>query len=217
MGPAICLQTRTGSTRLRLQRRVAENRGIKKKLSFQIIRLQRRELRKWKSSNLQMHLRQPNQWKLLQGMQHGIGRQVADQPPPNDFLQTCLQTFSAGIRAIHFHHLNLRKRIGAHGIEARNQADESKQSLGWMWFGRWVAALYSWKRVVRRSLHHEQYSEKWWNPMRLAHNVVPNVPRNDTIQSHNKFSAHRKHPPHAQNFCICDSSTHWSTVGTLSA
>ena len=42
---------------LRLQRRVAENRGIKKELPFQIARLQRRELRKWKSSNLQMHLR----------------------------------------------------------------------------------------------------------------------------------------------------------------
>ena len=47
------------------------------------------------------------------------------------------------------------------GIKARNQADESKQSLGWMWFGRWVTALCSWERVVHHSLHHEQYSEKW--------------------------------------------------------
>ena len=49
-----------------------------------------RKLPKWKSSNLHihvtcMHLRPPNQWKLLQKPQHGVGRQVADQPPPNDF------------------------------------------------------------------------------------------------------------------------------------
>ena len=58
---------------LRLQRRVAENRRIKKELSFQIARLQRRKLRKWKSSNLQMHLRQPNQWKLLQRLHVPVG------------------------------------------------------------------------------------------------------------------------------------------------
>ena len=39
-------------------------------------------------------------------------------------LQTCLPPFSAGIRAIHVHHLNLRKRIGAY----RNW---STQSSGW--------------------------------------------------------------------------------------
>ena len=79
---------------LRLQRREAENRGIKKELSFQIVRLQRREVRKWKSSNSKVHLRQPNQWKLLQRLQHGIGRQVADQPPPNDFADMLANLFS---------------------------------------------------------------------------------------------------------------------------
>ena len=36
----------------------------------------------------------------------------------------------------------------------------------------------------------------------FGENVVPNVTKNETIQSHNRFSAHRKHPPHVQNFCI---------------
>ena len=79
---------------LRLQRRMAQDRGIKKKLSFEIVKLRRRELRKWKSSNPQMHLREPNQWKILQRLQHGIGRQIADQPPPNDFADMLENIFS---------------------------------------------------------------------------------------------------------------------------
>ena len=79
---------------LRLQRRMAQDRGIKKKLTFEIVKLQRRDLRKWKSSNLQMPLRQPNQWKILQRLQHGIGRQIADQPPPNDFADMLENIFS---------------------------------------------------------------------------------------------------------------------------
>ena len=79
---------------LRLQRRMAQDRGIKKELSFEIVKLQRRELRKWKSSNLQMHLSQPNQWKILQRLQHGIGRQIADQPPPDDFADMLENIFS---------------------------------------------------------------------------------------------------------------------------
>ena len=79
---------------LRLQRRMAQDRGIKKELSFEIVKLHRRELRKWKSSNLQMHLCQPNQWKILQRLQHGIGRQIADQPPPDDFADMLENIFS---------------------------------------------------------------------------------------------------------------------------
>ena len=36
--------------------------------------------------------------------------------------------------------------------------------------------------------------------MCLAQNVVPNVTKNETIQSHDRFSAHRKRPPHVQFF-----------------
>ena len=94
-----------------LQSRVAKNRGIKKELSFQ----RTPEMEIIKSSHTCMHLRPPNQWKLLQKPQHGVGRQVADQPPPNDF-QDMFENlfFSAGIRAIHLHYLNLGKRIGAY-------------------------------------------------------------------------------------------------------
>jgi len=37
------------------------------------------------------------------------------------------------------------------GVEERNQADESKQSFGWMWFGRWVILLCSRERLVHHS------------------------------------------------------------------
>ena len=97
-GECIRIQTRfllsDDLKHLRLQRLMAQDRGIKRKLSFEIVKLQRREFRKWKSSNLQMHLSQPNQWKILQRLQHGIGRQIADQPPPNDFADMLENIFS---------------------------------------------------------------------------------------------------------------------------
>ena len=70
---------------LRAQRRHAAERSIKKRLSFEIARMHRRELRAWKSSRLQQLLSMPNQWKMLQKMSHTVVRQCAQHPPANDF------------------------------------------------------------------------------------------------------------------------------------
>ena len=92
-----------------------------------------RKLPKWKSSNLHihvtcMHLRPPNQWKLLQKPQHGVGRHVADQPPPNDFQDMLENLF---FQRASEQSISTTSTYGSGseltGIEARNQADEGKQ------------------------------------------------------------------------------------------
>jgi len=78
-----------------------------------------------------MHLRPPNQWKLLQKPQHGVGRQVADQPPPNDFQDMLENLF---FQRASEQSISTTSTYGSGseltGIEARNQADEGKQSIG---------------------------------------------------------------------------------------
>ena len=79
---------------LRLQTAYGTGPTYQKKLSREIVKLQRREVRKWKSSNPQRDLSQPNKRKVLQRLQHGIWRQIADQPPPNDFADMLENIFS---------------------------------------------------------------------------------------------------------------------------
>jgi len=98
---------------LRLQRREAENRGIKIELSFQIGKLQRRELGNGNHQIFRCIYVSPTNGSYYKGYNMALAVKLPISLRQTN-LQTCLPTFSAGIRAIHFHHLNLRKRIGTY-------------------------------------------------------------------------------------------------------
>ena len=96
-----------GLKQLRLERRVAKDPRINKQSPFEIDKVHRRQLRKWKSSNLQMNL------KAAQPVED-ITRDTTCYCASNGrSTSKHAQFFSAAIPAIHLHHLNLQKQIEA--------------------------------------------------------------------------------------------------------
>ena len=65
---------------LRLRRRQTNDPQNQKQLSFQIRKLHRKELRDWKSNQLERLLKQSSKWKILRTMDNGTGRWLPQQP-----------------------------------------------------------------------------------------------------------------------------------------
>ena len=80
---------------LRANRRTTQDGGIRRALTFQIHRLHRVEVRKWKSMNLAQHLHNPSQWNSLRGMHLCTGSRTMLQPPVNEFANM-LESLFAG-------------------------------------------------------------------------------------------------------------------------
>ena len=80
---------------LRANRRTTQDAGIRRILTFQIHRLHRMEVRKWKSRNLAQHLHNPSQWNSLRGMPLRTRSRTMSQPPVHDFANM-LETLFAG-------------------------------------------------------------------------------------------------------------------------
>ena len=69
----------------RANRTTTQDAGIRRVLTFQIHRLHRVEVRKWKSRNLAQHLHIPSQWNLLRGMPLRTGSRTMSQAPVDEF------------------------------------------------------------------------------------------------------------------------------------
>ena len=91
---------------LRLQPPVAEGRGIKKQLSFESVKLHRRELRKWKLSNLQTS----DGFEVAESMEE-ITEVTTWYWVPNCRSGSTNRICRQGSRAIHLHHPKLQKPI----------------------------------------------------------------------------------------------------------
>ena len=65
---------------LRANRRTTQDSGIRRAFTFQIHRLHRVEVRKWKSMNLAQHLHNPSQWNSLRGMHLCAGSRMLESP-----------------------------------------------------------------------------------------------------------------------------------------
>ena len=81
---------------LRANRRTTQDAGIRRVLTFQIHRLHRVEVRKWKSRNLAQHLHNPSKWNSLRGMPFRTGSRTVSQPPPVDEFANMLEVLFAG-------------------------------------------------------------------------------------------------------------------------
>ena len=83
-------------THLRQQRRLAISRDVRKTLSFEIVKLQRREVRAWKSSKLQTLLQHGGTWKRirqLQKLQNVAMQRTTELPPPDAFADMLEEIF----------------------------------------------------------------------------------------------------------------------------
>ena len=99
-----------GLKQLRLERRVAKDPRINKQSPFEIDKLHRRQLRKWKSSSLPMNLKaaQP-----VEDITTDTTCYCASNGRSTSTKRLCkhAQFFSAAIPAINLHHLDLQKQI----------------------------------------------------------------------------------------------------------
>ena len=81
-------------TDLRFRRRQTNDPQEQKQLSFQIRKLHRKELRDWKSNQMERLLEQSSKWKILRTMDYGIGRWLPEQPQPFEFADMLEQLFA---------------------------------------------------------------------------------------------------------------------------
>ena len=81
-------------THLRQQRRVAISRDVRKTLSFETAKFQRREVRAWKSSKLQTLLQHGGTWKRVRQLQNVAMQRTTGQPPPDAFADMLEEIFN---------------------------------------------------------------------------------------------------------------------------
>ena len=86
--PSMCL------TQLRLQRRTCQEAFERKRLSFQIRRQQRLEVRQWKSQTLERILRTPMGWRHLHAVNAVFGRKTQQHPQPEQFANFLKHSFA---------------------------------------------------------------------------------------------------------------------------
>ena len=82
---------------LRLRRRQTNDPQYQKNLSFQIRKIHRKELRVWKSNQLERLLGQSSKWKILRTMEYGTGRWLPEQPQPFEFANMLEQLFAGNL------------------------------------------------------------------------------------------------------------------------
>ena len=80
-------------THLRQQRRLAISRDVRRTLSFEIVKLQRREVRAWKSSKVQTLLQHGGTWKRLRQLQNVAMQRTTQLPPPDAFADMLEEIF----------------------------------------------------------------------------------------------------------------------------
>ena len=81
-------------TYLRQQRRLAVSRDVRKNLSFEIAKQQRREVRAWKPSKLQTLLQHAGNWKRMRQLQNVANQRTMEEPRPDDFADMLEEIFS---------------------------------------------------------------------------------------------------------------------------
>ena len=82
---------------LRLRRRQTNDPQYQKDLSFQIRKLHGKELRDWKSNQLERLLGQSSKWKILRTVEYGTGRWLPEQPQPFEFANMLEQLFAGDL------------------------------------------------------------------------------------------------------------------------
>ena len=80
-------------THLRQQRRLAISQDVRKTLSFEIVKLQRREARAWKSSKLQSLLQHGGTWKRMRELQNVAMQGTTELPSPDAFADMLEEIF----------------------------------------------------------------------------------------------------------------------------